>query len=235
MGVVQREHGDKARFPWLKTPNLDHLAAQGTRFRNAFVVNSLCAPSRASFLTGQYGHKNGIVNNHTPFNAANVTWASLLRRAGYITGYIGKWHMGQQSGQRPGFDFSASFIGQGKYFDCPVEVNGTSTPTKGWIDDVSVARQPRAQPRPARLCRLSAARSPLQRQRGGVMFRTAVPAGRAVVPNHARRLARRGGVRKVKRAEQLRRSARPVVPPNAGVQGPGTTVPPPHPVLMGDP
>jgi arylsulfatase A-like enzyme len=137
MGVVQREQGDKARFPWLKTPNMDRLAAQGVRFRSAFVVNSLCAPSRASFLTGQYGHKNGIVNNHTPFPVENVTWATLLRAAGYVTGYIGKWHMDGQKGKRPGFDFSASFIGQGKYFDCPIEVNGKLTATAGWVDDVS--------------------------------------------------------------------------------------------------
>ncbi len=60
MGVVQREQGDKARFPWLRTPNLDRLAAEGLRFRNAFVVNSLCAPSRATLVTGQYGHVNGV-------------------------------------------------------------------------------------------------------------------------------------------------------------------------------
>src|SRR5512142_1513648 len=66
MGVVQREQGGKARFPWLKTPHFDRLAAEGVRFRNAFVINSLCAPSRATFLTGQYGYRNGIVNNHTP-------------------------------------------------------------------------------------------------------------------------------------------------------------------------
>jgi arylsulfatase A-like enzyme len=137
LGVVQREQGEKARFPWLRTPNLDRLAAEGVRFRNAFVVNSLCAPSRASFLTGRYGHFNGVVNNHTPFPESNVTFASLLRGAGYRTGYVGKWHMGSQSGRRPGFDYSASFVGQGKYYDCPFEVNGKTTETKGWIDDVS--------------------------------------------------------------------------------------------------
>jgi arylsulfatase A-like enzyme len=137
MSVVQAEQGAKGRFPWLKTPNLDRLAADGVRFRNAFVVNALCAPSRASLITGCYGHVNGVVNNHTPFPATNVTCASELRKAGYVSAYIGKWHMGNQSGQRPSFDYSASFIGQGKYVDCPVEVNGKSTPTKGWIDDVS--------------------------------------------------------------------------------------------------
>jgi arylsulfatase A-like enzyme len=136
LGVVQREHGERGRFPWLKTPHMDRLAAEGVRFRNAFVVNSLCAPSRASFLTGCYGHINGVVNNHTPFPVDNVTHANLLRQAGYATAYVGKWHMDGQRGQRPGFDFSASFVGQGRYFDCPIEVNGKETATKGWVDDV---------------------------------------------------------------------------------------------------
>ncbi len=137
MGVVQREQGDRARFPWFQTPNMDRLAGQGVRFRNAFVTLPLCSPSRAAFLTGQYNHQNGIANNHTPFPEDSVTHATLLRAAGYKTAYIGKWHMDGQRGQRPGFDYSASFVGQGKYVDCPFEINGTPTPTTGWIDDVS--------------------------------------------------------------------------------------------------
>lgn len=137
LGVVQKEHGEKGRFPWIESPNLDKLAADGVRFRNAFVVTALCAPSRAAYLTGRYGHLNGVVNNHTPFSETSVTHASLMRAAGYRTAYIGKWHMGSQSGQRPGFDFSASFIGQGIYFDCPIEVNGVRTPSQGFVDDVS--------------------------------------------------------------------------------------------------
>lgn len=139
LGVVQREQGDKARFPWFQTPNLDRLASEGVRFRNAFVVNSLCAPSRSVYLTGRYSHLNGVANNHTPFPSENIptTWSSLLRQAGYATGYIGKFHHGQQSGPRPGFDYSASFIGQGRYTDCPFEINGTSEPTTGYVDDVS--------------------------------------------------------------------------------------------------
>src|SRR4051812_415641 len=66
LGCVQQELGDKGRFPWFKTPNMDRLAAEGVRFRNAFVTNSLCSPSRASFLTGQYNHVNGVIDNHTP-------------------------------------------------------------------------------------------------------------------------------------------------------------------------
>ncbi len=139
MGLVQREQGERARWPWFKSPNMDRLAAEGVRFRNAFVTLSLCAPSRAAFLTGRYNHLNGVANNHTFFPENSVTHASLLRAAGYKTAYIGKWHMGGQSGQRPGFDYSVSFVGQGRYNDCPVEINGVSTPTKGWIDDVDTA------------------------------------------------------------------------------------------------
>ena len=78
LGVVQQEQGEKGRFPWLKTPNLDRLAREGLRFRNAFVVNSLCAPSRASLVTGQYGHVNGVTNNHTPHPEGNLSLAALL-------------------------------------------------------------------------------------------------------------------------------------------------------------
>lgn len=138
LGVVQRELGTRARFPWLQaaTPNLDRLAAEGVRFRNAFVVNSLCSPSRAAFLTGRYNHLNGVVNNHTPFPVAATTYATLLRAAGYRTGYFGKWHMGAQR-DRPGFDEYASFVGQGVYVDASFLVDGIATPTTGWVDDVS--------------------------------------------------------------------------------------------------
>src|SRR5512138_3835652 len=89
LGVVQHEQGEKGRFPWLKTPNLDRMASEGARFRNAFVTSSLCSPSRAAFLTGRYNHLNGIANNHTPFPDGAVTHASLLRAAGYATAYVG--------------------------------------------------------------------------------------------------------------------------------------------------
>lgn len=137
MSVVQREQGGHGRFPWFKTPNLDRIAGEGVRFRNAFVVNALCSPSRAVYLTGRYNHFNGIANNHTPFPTNNVTHASLLRAAGYATAYIGKWHMNGQTGQRPGFTWSASYIGHGRYQDCVFEINGVKTNTTGWVDDVS--------------------------------------------------------------------------------------------------
>lgn len=137
LGVVQREQRERGRFPWLQTPNLDRLAASGVRFRNAFVVNSLCSPSRATLLTGQYGHANGVVSNQTPHPPDNLSLPALLRPAGYSSAYIGKWHHGKESGKRPGFDHSVSFVGQGVYFDCPLEIDGVATPTKGFVDDVT--------------------------------------------------------------------------------------------------
>jgi arylsulfatase A-like enzyme len=136
MGVVQKEQGEKARFPWFESPAMDRLASEGVRFRNAFVTLSLCSPSRAAFLTGQYAHVNGIRKNNRGLPLNSVTHATLLRDAGYQTAYFGKWHMRHQK-ERPGYDYYASFIGQGKYQDWDFQVNGKTTPTKGWIDDVS--------------------------------------------------------------------------------------------------
>lgn len=136
MGVVQREQGAKARFPWFESPAMDRLASEGVRFRNAFVPLSLCSPSRAAFLTGQYAHKNGIRKNMGGISPEHVTHATLLRSAGYQTAYFGKWHMRHQR-ERPGFDYYASFIGQGKYQDWDFEVNGETVSTTGWIDDVT--------------------------------------------------------------------------------------------------
>jgi arylsulfatase A-like enzyme len=136
MSVVQKEQGEKGRFPWFKTPNMDRLAAEGVRFRNAFVVNALCSPSRACFLSGRYSHANGIWNNSTPLSDKLATHATHLRGAGYSTGYVGKWHMGN-SAARPGFDWFASFTGQGTYFNANFLVNGTPERADEWTDDRS--------------------------------------------------------------------------------------------------
>ncbi len=136
LGVVQREQGERGRFPWFRTPHMDRLAGEGVRFRNAFVVCALCAPSRAVFLTGRYNHHNGIASNFRPFPIENVTHATLLRAAGYTTGYIGKWHMDNQR-ERPGFDSVASFTGHARYVDPVFILDGKDTPAKGWIDDIS--------------------------------------------------------------------------------------------------
>ena len=67
--------------PFLKTPTMDRLAREGVLFRNAFVTTSLCSPSRASFLTGQYASRHGVLNNFTPWDERNVTFMELLKKA----------------------------------------------------------------------------------------------------------------------------------------------------------
>jgi arylsulfatase A-like enzyme len=135
LGVVQRELGAKANFPFFRSPQLDRLAAEGIRFRNAFVTHSLCSPSRATMLSGLHTHQHGITFNERPFTSTD-TWPHVLGVNGWKTGYFGKWHMGNQR-ERPGFQDVATFLNQGIYLDCKFMVNGKDTATTGWVDDVS--------------------------------------------------------------------------------------------------
>lgn len=133
LGVVQREMGDQALFPWFKTPNLDRLAMEGARFANAFVTTSLCSPSRASLLSGQYARNHKVLNNFTEYPNDLAGYPSRLHAAGYETAYIGKWHMGEDNDeQRPGFDFWMSHRGQGNYFDNSFNVNGARKQFPGY-------------------------------------------------------------------------------------------------------
>jgi arylsulfatase A-like enzyme len=134
----------RARFPWIigHTPALDRLADEGVRFDNAFVTFSLCSPSRTALLTGQYPHMTGIMDNQTHFPAGTTTYASLLRDAGYATGYFGKWHHHDQT-ERPGFDTTGTFINQGNFAgelstrSNDFHVNGTIVNRREWVEDVS--------------------------------------------------------------------------------------------------
>lgn len=140
MSIVQEEQGEAGRFPWFKTPNLDQLAAEGLRFRNAFAATAVCSASRAEFLTGRYGHFNGVANNQTHFPVDNATWATGLKEVGYTTAYIGKWHMANQK-ERPGFDYAASFISHGRYNNCAFLIDGVTTKTEGWSNDLRIRNQ----------------------------------------------------------------------------------------------
>lgn len=112
---------------FVRTPALDRLAEEGVRFTNAFVTTSLCSPSRASFLTGQYASTHGVRNNFTPWNPANETFMETLADSGYAGAFIGKWHMPGGLPDLEGLDEFVSFTaqdGQGVYYDCPLIVNG---------------------------------------------------------------------------------------------------------------
>jgi len=125
-----------AGHPFLYTPNMDRIAKEGARFTNAFVTTSLCSPSRASFLTGQYAHCHGVKDNKTPLSDDVTTFPQLLQKAGYDTAFIGKWHMGSQEGPRPGFNHWVSFKGQGPYFDPLFNINGENRKVNGYMTDL---------------------------------------------------------------------------------------------------
>ena len=106
--------------PLNPTPTLDKLAAEGMVFDNAFCSNSICTPSRASIITGQYPHVNGVTDLTGRILPANQTLPILFRKAGYQTAMIGKWHLKVE----PNFDYYKVLPGQGKYFDTEFRVQG---------------------------------------------------------------------------------------------------------------
>ncbi|MEM1226333.1 MAG: sulfatase-like hydrolase/transferase [Planctomycetota bacterium] len=134
-----RSHGN----PLIDTPNLDQLASDGARF-DRFFVSPLCAPTRASLLTGRYHVRTGTVNvsnNLEIMRADETTIAELFGDNGYHTALFGKWHNGEHYPNNPngqGFDefvgFCAGHIGN--YFDPVLEHNSETIETEGFITDV---------------------------------------------------------------------------------------------------
>lgn len=97
------------------TPHLDAIADEGMLFRRCMVTNSICGPSRATILTGKYSHKNGFFQNEkTRFDGSQQTFPKLLRKVGYETALIGKWHLASDP---TGFDHWDILPGQGSYYN----------------------------------------------------------------------------------------------------------------------
>lgn len=110
------------------TPTIDQLAAEGICFDNAFCTNAICTPSRACIITGQYDHINGVFDLGGRIEPAKQTLPIEMRKAGYQTAIIGKWHLKVP----PNFDYYKVLPGQGKYFDTEFRIQGD----KPWPQNV---------------------------------------------------------------------------------------------------
>ena len=139
--------------PTLQTPQMDRLAREGVRFANVFVTTSLCSPSRASLLSGRYARQHGVQNNFTEYPNSLPSFPQQLKKVGYTTAYIGKWHMGEDNDERrPGFDHWFSHRGQGNYFDNEFNDDGQRRKVPGYyttvVTDEAVRwlKQPKREP-----------------------------------------------------------------------------------------
>jgi arylsulfatase A-like enzyme len=136
--------------PHVRTPNLDRLANGSVHFSEAFVVSSLCSPSRAQLLTGRYSSQNGVAElppeterampaggPRTRLNPSEPLIARLLADAGYFTGIVGKWHIDDLP-VACGFEFVRSIYGNGPYADLVyTDENGRELPTHGYVERVN--------------------------------------------------------------------------------------------------
>ncbi|MFC1543264.1 sulfatase [Candidatus Neomarinimicrobiota bacterium] len=123
------------------TPNIDRLATEGLRLENCFCTNSICVPSRAAIMTGQYSHINGVYTLSDVFDRDRQNVTKMLQAAGYQTAVIGKWHLKTEPS---GFDHYHVLPGQGRYHDPVMKVKGMSWQDgnrggevrKGYVTDV---------------------------------------------------------------------------------------------------
>jgi N-acetylglucosamine-6-sulfatase len=128
-------HGGILSF--LQTPNMDRLAREGVHFRNTYVTTSLCSPSRATIMSAKNARTQGVWSLRGDLPPGCRIFPGLLREAGYDTGFVGKWHLGVESEKpNPAFNYWAGFRDQGAYFDPLLNVNGTPTPTKGYVTEI---------------------------------------------------------------------------------------------------
>ena len=122
---------------FLETPAMDRMAEEGAHIANAFVSTSLCSPSRASILTGQYPFRHNVVDNNNVMPEGTPMIGEALQQAGYQTGYFGKWHIGHDhDNPKPGFDRWVSFRGQGVYYNPTLNIDGERGDYEGYITDL---------------------------------------------------------------------------------------------------
>lgn len=117
----------------IQTPNIDRIANEGMLFTNACVTNSICAPSRATILTGKHTHINGKIDNGMPFDTTQVTFPTLFQQAGYETAMFGKLHFGNKP---KGVDEFMILPGQGNYINPDFITAKGDTTVMGYVTDI---------------------------------------------------------------------------------------------------
>ncbi len=117
----------------IQTPNIDRIANEGILFTNACVTNSICAPSRATILTGKHAHIHGKINNINPFDTTQITFPQLFQNAGYNTAMFGKLHFGNNP---KGVDDFMILPGQGEYINPDFITNNGDTTIQGYVTDI---------------------------------------------------------------------------------------------------
>ncbi|HLL97186.1 MAG TPA: sulfatase [Spirosoma sp.] len=117
-----------------KTPNIDRIAREGAILYNNVVANSICGPSRATLLTGQFSHRNGYKFNEKVFDINQPVFSEELQKNGYQTAWIGKMHLGSLP---HGFDYLNILPGHGSYYNSDfVDSNNKTTRHPGYVTDV---------------------------------------------------------------------------------------------------
>ncbi|MBK3516858.1 sulfatase family protein [Carboxylicivirga marina] len=117
----------------IETPNIDRLATEGMLFTNACVTNSICAPSRATILTGKHCHLHGKIDNHFAFDTTQVTFPQIFQNNGYKTSIFGKLHFGNNP---KGVDEFSILPGQGNYFNPDFITSKGDTSIQGYVSDI---------------------------------------------------------------------------------------------------
>lgn len=137
--IVSDDHAYQAISAYgsklMQTPNIDRIAKEGVLFNKAYVTNSICGPSRAVILTGKYSHKNGFKDNeNSRFDGSQDSFIKQLQANGYLTAWIGKWHLETQP---QGFSYWQILPGQGQYYNPDFEMmDGSRTRVEGYVSNV---------------------------------------------------------------------------------------------------